>query len=226
MPQECLPAGCTKLARVFAIDECTDIPTPGASNGYWLDCFRNVTWEPNVEEGASTVLQDDCGRTCWKNTECDDLTEYTISFEALNPDYELEALLTGWPVIVDGLGNTIGINRDESLDCQPWLGLELFEEVPRDACEDGFELRRIVFKVRFQPPGNAREDQFRINPWTAKSTPFSPAAYGTGPWDDSGVDFSGADPDQRSHVLEYFDTGIDIDSLEGQCGYVEVPVPV
>lgn len=213
-----------RLARVYEIDECTGLPVSGANNGYWFDCAREWTWEPDIEEGDTTTLQNDCKKICWQLTDCDDLIRYTVGFQLLNPDYELESLLTGWPLIVDTGGDTVGINQDQSIDCAPWVGLELFEEVPKDVCEAGFEIRRIVFpKLRFKPPGVEKEEQFRVQPWTATTAPGLVAAYGTGPWDDSGIDFSTADPAQKTHKLEYFDTAIDPDSLAGQCGYVAVP---
>lgn len=212
-----------RLARAWRIDECSGQAVAGATSGYWFDCFRNITWEPQIEEGDRVILQNDCKQTCWQTNECDDLTGYNVSFELLNPDYELTELLTGEQLIVDG-GENIGIKQTTATTCKPWVGLELFEEVPSDVCVTGYTVRRIVFpKIRFMTPGKEDEGVFRLVPFSGKTTPTPTVGYGTGPWQDSAVDFGTADPDEKAHYLEYFDSSIDLSTTTGQCGYQTVP---
>lgn len=225
MAQICAPAGCVEFARFAKVDPCTGAAIPGASNGYIVECIRNVTWNRNIEEGEKTILQTDCKKICWQNQECDDLIDYTLNFELLNPDYELQELLSSMPLITDGGGDNIGIKDVTSVDCLPWITTELFEQVPSDQCEAGYEVRRIVFpKLRFQIPENDKEGQMRILSFQGTTSPSPTAGYATGPFEDSPVDFSTASADERSHKLEFFDT-IDLSTLSGNCGYITVPTP-
>lgn len=224
MAQVCSPAGCVRFVRFAKVDPCTGSAIPGATNGYIAECIRNVTWNRNIEEGDTTILQTDCKKICWQTQECDDLINYQLEFELLNPDYELQELITSMPLITDG-GDSVGIKDVTEVDCLPWLTVELFEEVPTDHCATGFEVRRVVFpKIRFMIPENDKENQFRILSFQGKTSPSPTAGFGTGPFEDSAIDFSGAAADERSHKLEYFDT-IDLSTLSGNCGYITVPTP-
>ena len=102
MAQVCLPAGCVDAIRAALVDECSDSPLAGESNGYVFNCFRNLTITKNIEDGDETVLKNDCGRKCWQTKKCDELKDINIEFELLNPDYELIALLTGQPLVNNG----------------------------------------------------------------------------------------------------------------------------
>lgn len=222
MAQECLPAACVEVARFALVDDCTGAPVPGVSNGYIADCIRNVTWSTNVEEGDETVLKNDCGKKCYRTKNCDEVTNYTLEFQLLRPDAELVNLLTGWPLINDGVEN-IGYYQSEQVDCQPWLAVELFEQIPDEDCAAGRKYRRVIFpKIRFQPPANEKEDPFRLLSWTAMSDSTPLANYATGPFDDSPFDFSAVAATETSHYAELYD--VLADAPTATCGFVEVPV--
>lgn len=223
--QVCLPAGCIDAIRIALVDECTDAPIAGASNGYLFNCFRNLELTSNIEEGAETVLRNMCGRKCWQTRLDDELTNIGLAFELLNPDYELTALLTGQPLINDGTEN-IGWFQQEGRTHSPWVSVELFEQVPDESCEADHSYRRIILpKVRFRLPENTREEPFRIVPLTGITAAASLAAWGDGPFNDSPFDFSALDPEIQSHYVELFDETI-TDTLEGTCGYITVPAQV
>jgi hypothetical protein len=225
MPQVCLPAGCVDAIRIALVDECTDEPIAGATSGYVFNCFRSLELTSNIEEGEETILRNDCGSKCWQTKKCDELTNITIALELLNPDYELTALLTGQPLINDGAEN-IGWYQEEGNSCSPWVSVELFEQVPDENCSAGHRYRRLVLpKVRFQLPGNTREDPFRIIPLTGLTAPASLAAWGDGPYNDSPFDFSALDPSIQSHYVELFDDTL-TDTIEGTCGFLTVPAQV
>ncbi len=222
--QVCLPAGPIDAIRIALIDECTDEAVAGATNGYLFNCFRNTELSSNVEDGEETILRNDAGKKCWQSKQCDDLTDLGLTFELLNPDYELTSLLTGAPLINDGTEN-IGFYVQEGQNCSPWLSVELFEQVPDESCAAGHRYRRIVLpKVRFKPIGTpTREGKLRVTGFEAKTASGSLAAWGTGPFGDSPFDFSALDPAIETHIIEMFDDTI-TDTLEGTCGFLEVPV--
>lgn len=224
MPQFCLPAGCIDAIRVSRVDQCSDLPVPGTTSGYIFNCFRNVELTKNIEEGAETVLRNGCGKKCFQTKQCDELTNVTVAFELLNPDYELTNLLTGQPLINDGVEN-IGWYQNDGLNCSPWVCVELFEQVPSEACSPEHKYRRIVLpKVRFQTPGDTREEPFRIVPFTGLSAAASVSTWATGPFDDSPFDFSAMPDDASTHIMEFFDSSI-TETLEGTCGFITVPTP-
>lgn len=221
--QVCLPAGCVDAIRIALVDECTDIPKTGPNNGYLFNCFRSLELTSNIEDGNETVLRNDCGRKCWQTKKDDELTNIGIAFELLNPDYELTALLTGQPLINDGVEN-IGWYQQEGNTFSPWVSVELFEQVPDENCSAGHKYRRIIVpKTRFKLPENTREDPFRIVPLTGLSSAASIAAWGNGPFNDSPFDFSTLSPNIQTHYIELFDDTI-TDTLQGSCGYLAVPV--
>jgi hypothetical protein len=227
MTQICAPKGCYFLARVYEVDQCTFAPVPGAANGYAFECFRNGESVPNVTEGNPVSLNNECGKSCWKTQVCDRTEAYDISFELLNPDWELTGLLTGNTLITDPLDptSTVGYKTVEDNDCKPYVGLELFSRIPAGTCDDhGIEVRREIYVVRFGEPVESAEtdaDQvtFRTLTFTGTSSPYNPDAYGDGPFNDSYIDFTG--DTESVHRIEFDDT-IDPDTLEATCGLIPV----
>jgi len=223
MAQSCLPAGCIDAIRIALVDNCTDIPVAGATNGYLFNCFRNITMTENNEDGDETVLKNDCGKKCWSSRKCDDLKDITVEFELLNPDYELTNLITGQPLINDGVEN-IGWYQLEGANCLPWLSVEFFEQVPDENCTAGHKYRRLVLpKVRFQLPTSEKEDPFRIVKFSGRTSPATLANWGNGPFNDSPFDFSVVASTVQTHKMEFFDDTV-TDTLEGTCGFLTVPV--
>lgn len=219
--QVCLPAGCIDAIRVSLVDECTDLVVCGPAAGYVFNCFRGLEITTNIEEGNETVLRSDCGKKCWQTRKPDELTNMGLAFELLNPDYELTNLLTGQPLINDGIEN-IGWYQKEGVTHSPWMCVELFEQVPDESCSAGHRYRRIIIpKIRFKLPENTREDPFRILPFSGVSASRSIASYGDGPYHDSPFDFGVLDPSIETHYIEFFDDII-TDTLEGVCGYLPV----
>lgn len=222
MAQVCLPAGCIDAIRIALVDDCSDEPVPGLSNGYLFNCFRNLSMTKNVEDGDETVLKNDCGRKCFQTKKCDELKDIQIEFELLNPDYELISLLTGQPLINDGIEN-IGWYQEEGLNCTPWVSVEMFEQVPDESCTAGHKYRRIVLpKVRFKLPMDEKEDPFRLVKMEGRTSPSELANWGDGPFNDSPFDFSAVPAGVQTHIMEFFDDTI-TDTLDGQCGFIEVP---
>lgn len=222
MPQVCLPAGPIDAIRVALIDECTDLPICGPASGYIFNCFRNFELTTNVEDGEETILRNDSGKKCFSTRTCDELTNVGMTFELLNPDYELTNLLTGQALINDGVEN-IGWFHTDGRRCSPWLSVELFEQVPDEVCAPGHQYRRIVIpKMRFKPvPTPGREGQMRVVSFEAASAAASISAWGEGPFGDSPFDFSGLDADIQTHIMEFFDSTV-TETLEGQCGFIPV----
>jgi len=221
MTQVCLPAGCIDAVRVSLVDQCTDTAIVGVNNGYVFNCFRSLELTSNIEDGEETILRNDCGKKCFQTKACDELTNVTIAFELLNPDYELTALLTGQPLLNDGLEN-IGWYQKEGDNCSPWVCVELFEQVPDESCSADHTYRRIVLpKVRFKLPGNTREGQLRVLPFEGMSASANVSAWGTGPFCDAPFDFSAIPPTEETHYMEFFDSTI-TDTLEGTCGFIPV----
>lgn len=222
MAQVCLPAGCVDAIRFAKLDDCTDEPQAGASNGYVVNCIRNVTLTPNIEEGDETILENDCGYKCWQTKQCDELRNITVEFELLNPDYELTNLLTGQVLVNDGAEN-IGYYWKEGQPCHPWVSVEIFETVPDESCSTGHRYRRLVLpKVRFQPPSFEKENPFRLVKFTGMTSPADLSAWGDGPYNDSPFDFS-AVANTLTQYIEMYDDTI-TDTLAGTCGFVTVPV--
>ncbi len=223
MAQVCLPAGCIDAVRLSRVDECTDLAVPGANSGYVFNCFRSLEITTNIEDGEETVLRNSCGKKCFSTRACDELTNIGLSFELLNPDYELQSLLTGQALINDGAEN-IGWFHADGIECSPWLCVELFEQVPDESCVVGHKYRRIVFpKARFRPvPVNTREGQLRVIGIEGVTAPSSVSAWGNGPFNDSPFDFAAVAAGIDTHMMEFFDSSV-TDTLQGQCGFLTVP---
>jgi hypothetical protein len=222
MSQICLPAGCVDAVRIALVDECTGVPVAGASNGYILNCVRNVTLTPNVTEGDETILEDACGNKCWQTRQCDRIDNVTVEMELLNPDYEFTNLVNGVTLVNDGVDN-IGYYTDEANYCAPWVSVEIFEQIPAEACNSAVVYRRLVIpKVRFQPVTFATEDPFRLVSLNGVSAPASISGWGDGPFNDSPFDFSAVAADVRTQYIELYDDTI-TSTLTGACGFTTVP---
>ncbi len=223
MTQVCLPAGPIDAIRIALVDECTDAPVAGASNGYVFNCFRDVVMTANIEDGDETVLKNVAGKKCWQTKKCDEVKDYNIEFTLLNPDYELTNLLTGQTLINNGAEN-IGYYQLEGANCLPWVSVELFEQIPDESCAAAHKYRRLVFpKVRFKLPGVETEDPFRLVKFEGRTSPAELANWGNGPYNDSPFDFSAVTAGVQTQYIEMFDDTI-VSTLAGQCGFLTVPV--
>lgn len=223
MAQQCLPAGAIDAIRVALVDQCTDIPVAGASNGYVFNCFRNISITRNIEDGDETVLKSPDGTKCFQNKKCDELKDITLELEILSPDYELTNLLTGQTLVNDGAEN-IGYYHVEGENCLPWLSVEMFESVPDEHCTASHKYRRLVFpKVRFKFETFESEEPFRLVKFEGRTSPASIAAWGNGPYNDSPYDFSAVASTVQTQYIEVYDDTI-TSKLAGQCGFLTVPV--
>lgn len=228
MAQICLPAGCVDAVRFALIDPCTGTAVAGATNGYILNCVRNVTITPNVTEGDETILENGCGTKCWQTRKCDRLDNITVEMELLNPDYEFTSLISGDSVslVNDGVNN-IGYYNDEATNCAPWLSVEIFEQIPAEACNSAIAYRRLVLpKVRFAPVSFTQEDPFRLVTVTGTTAPTYVAGWGgggtiSGPYNDSPFDFSGVGATVKTQYIEFQDEILT--PLVGTCGFTTVP---
>lgn len=221
MAQICLPAGCVDAIRVALIDECTGARVLGATNGYVLNCIRNVTLTPNVTEGDETILENACGTKCWQTRKCDRLDNITVELELLNPDYEFTNLINGNPLLVDG-GNNAGYYTDEDNTCHPWFCVEIFEQIPAEACDANYKYRRIILpKVRFQPVSFTTEDPFRLVSLSGITAPVNITVLADGPFNDSPIDFTTLPVDARTQYVEFQDSNITT-ALTGNCGFIPV----
>ena len=228
MGQICLPAGCVDAVRFSLIDACTGEAVAGASNGYIATCIKDVTLTPNVTEGDETILETNCGTKCWQTRKNDRLDNITVEMTLLNPDYYLQSLINGVTLLSDATPDEIGYIQDENA-VAPWLSVEIFEQVPSEACDSsGINYRRLVLlKTRFQPVTFEAEDPFRLVKLTGVTAPTDVSGWASGgggtgvagPFNDFPLDLTGSTA--RSQYIEVQETlGA---ALTGTCGYTAVP---
>ena len=231
MPEICIPAGCVDIVRFFKIDQCTDEPVVGAGNAIVQGGVVAFSPTPQIEEGESNVVRTACGAICARDKQCDDLNGYELEIQICNPHYSLQTLLTGQSGIVDTVStNTIGVLQDTSVVCSPYVGVEVFERIPREECVQvglisPFYRRRIWGKVRFSPaPTEEREGTIRTLTWTGMSVPARVAGYGDGPFNDLAPDLSVAFPGvSRFDHAELLDLSV-LTAITGLCGAQAIPV--
>ena len=229
MPEICIPAGCVDIVRFYAIDQCTDVPSAGA-NAIIQGGVINFTATPQIEEGENNIVRTMCGQICARDQQCDDLNGYELEIQICNPHYELQTLLTGQSGIVDPDSlNTVGVLQDTSVACSPWVGVEVFERIPREECVaigavNPYYRRRIWGKVRFNPTFTEdREGTIRLTTWTGMSAPAKVDGYSDGPFNDLFVDLATLFPsvDRFDHA-EVIDLGV-VSPITGLCGRQTVP---
>lgn len=218
MTEVCRPAKCIEAIRVALLGDCCGPPIPGPLNGYAMGCIIDPDWSPEIEEGDESTVKDDCGAICLYDQRCDQTKRWNLEFKIKQPDPEFIALISGDNLIVDGQGNSVGVQH-LAAHCAPNVFLELFERT--DDCPGGTPIyfRHIFPCVRLGWTGNEKEGIFRILQIEGKTKPVLLADVGTGPYGDIPATAVAAPAGSRADYFWFEDTVLPAI----QCGAIPVP---
>lgn len=219
MTEVCRPAKCVVAGRVAVLDQCTLLPVAGAMNGYAFGCIIDPDWNDEVEDAEESTVKDNCNNVCLYDPGCPKVKGATVEFKLSKPDPELEAILHGDPLIVDGGGVSIGVRRRVQ-ECTPYVFLELFEETDDcDAQGDEIIRRHIWPAVRLRHSTNEREGIFRIEQYNGVARDVFTTTIGDGPFNDIPAYFAGAPATEKLAYTYFEDTTVPTIV----CGAIAVP---
>lgn len=103
MAEDCLPQVHACAIRIAVLDS-NGVPRPGADNLYTSAALTEVTWNPNVKEGAEVEEENACGTLCVSFKADDSIKWWDFGITLCSPDPYLEAILSG--------GDTIDLGAD------------------------------------------------------------------------------------------------------------------
>lgn len=127
-----------EVMRATRLDAC-GAPVEGPCSTVVSDGFVSIGWESEIAEGTDTEVRKANGRLCVSDRACDELRwlNLTISFCQVNPD--LFSMMTGYEVVLDYDGQSVGNRIGEQILCDGGIALEAWTRIPGLPCTPGVD---------------------------------------------------------------------------------------
>lgn len=138
MPATCWSSIGAEVMRATRLDSC-GAPVVGPCSTVVSDGFVSIAWESEIKEGTEVEVLKANGRLCVSDKACDEIKwlNLTIAFCQVNPD--LFEMITGFPLVVDWEGTSVGNRVGRDILCDGGFALEAWTRVPGQPCVVGAE---------------------------------------------------------------------------------------
>ncbi|SNT13761.1 hypothetical protein SAMN05443665_101722 [Actinomadura meyerae] len=119
--------------RVTRLDAC-GIPIPGDCSQVVTDGFISVEFSPEIAEGEEIEVRKADGTLCISDQGCPELKWINIEAQFCAVDPDLFSLMTGYETVLDYAGEAVGNRISSEVQCDEGFALELWSDVPGQAC--------------------------------------------------------------------------------------------
>lgn len=125
-----------RAMRVTQLDRCGS-PVEGANVAIETDAFIEVTMTGRVTEGEAIDVTKANGKKCISEPGVATWDGWTVNIQFCGVDPFLFEMLTGFPVVYDGLGVAIGIKAKSNVDLSKnAAAIEVWNDIPGDECAE------------------------------------------------------------------------------------------
>lgn len=134
MASRCWASVRGEVARFTKLNNCCE-PVNTACGVVTTDGFISVVLTQEIEAAQVITVKNAADKVCVYDPGCDSLLDLqaVISLCKVNP--ELIGLMTGQEVVLDYAGVAVGTRRSTDLNCDNRFALELWTDIPNQACE-------------------------------------------------------------------------------------------
>ena len=132
----CYPVVRARAARFTKVDDC-GCPKPGLCNIIVISDVVTVAASAEIEEGEEITVRNFAGQLCISDKPCDSLKWYNLEITLCKQIPALYSLTSGYQVAHNANGEVVGFGISSNIDCSGGFALELWGDVPGQACLPG-----------------------------------------------------------------------------------------
>lgn len=151
----CYPVVRARAARFTRVDDC-GCPKPGLCNIITTNDLVTVAASAEIEEGEEITIRNFAGQLCISDKPCDSVKWYNVEITLCKQIPALFSLTSGLQTAHNANGEVVGFGISSNIDCSGGFALELWGDVPGQACVPG------------QTGG---QFDYLIFPWVSAATP-------------------------------------------------------
>lgn len=119
--------------RVTRLDAC-GIPVAGDCSQVVTDGFISIEFSPEIAEGEEIEIRKADGTLCVSDQGCPELKWINIEAQFCSVDPDLFSMMTGYETVLDYAGEAVGNRVSSEVQCDEGFALELWSDVPGQAC--------------------------------------------------------------------------------------------
>lgn len=119
--------------RATKVDNCGK-PVLSACSQVVTDGFISVALSPEVEDGEETTVKKANGTLCISDQGCPTLKWITAEITFCQVDPDLFSFFTGYDLVLDFAGKSVGNRVASAVQCDAGVALELWSDVPGQVC--------------------------------------------------------------------------------------------
>lgn len=125
-----------EVMRVTKLDGCCS-PVNDTCAIVVTDGFISAVVTQEVEAAQAITVKNAADKVCVYDPGCDSLLDLTVVLTLCKVNPELIGIMTGQSVVLDYAGVAVGTRRSTDLACDRRFGLEIWTQVPNQACVGG-----------------------------------------------------------------------------------------
>lgn len=133
MATECWSSIRGRTMRATRVDEC-GAPVEGTCSQVVTDGFISVELSPEIEEGEEITVRKANGSLCISDQGCPELKWINVEITMCLVDPDLFAFFTGYDLVLDYAGKTVGNRVSSTVECDKGVALELWTDIPDQVC--------------------------------------------------------------------------------------------
>lgn len=122
-----------EIARFTALSECC-APVTNPLGTVVTAGFISVIITQEINAATVITVKAANDQVCVYDPGCDSLLDLSVAISLCSVNPELIALMTGQETVLDFAGNAVGFRRSTSLACNNRFALEIWTDVPNQAC--------------------------------------------------------------------------------------------
>lgn len=119
--------------RATKVDNC-GAPVESACSQVVTDGFISVQLSPEIEEGEEITVRKANGALCISDQGCPELKWITAEITLCQVDPDLFSFFTGYDLVLDYAGNSVGNRVGSDVQCDAGVALELWTDIPGQVC--------------------------------------------------------------------------------------------
>lgn len=135
MAASCWSSVRAKVMRATKIDQC-GLVVPGAGGSLVSDGLISVSYADELDPGTEILVKNGNGTVCINEPPCPEIKWLNIEATFCKVDPDLINMLTGWPLVLDCAGDSVGFRKRKTVQCRTGIGLELWSDVSGQECEE------------------------------------------------------------------------------------------
>jgi hypothetical protein len=121
------------MMRATKVDNC-GAPVESACSVVTTDGFISVAFSPEIAEGEEIEVRKANGALCISDQSCPELKWVNLEITLCQIDPDFFSFFTGYDLVLDFAGNSVGNRIGKAVQCDQGVALELWSDIPGQVC--------------------------------------------------------------------------------------------